>query len=117
MPTSAPWPGGRGLGGLAAGRDVPGQPGPVVDAGAPALVLYALAVAWAAVVAAVALTGPWQRDPLGPPGVIAAVTLGVIGLGLMTGSRLAVIHLPRVSGSAGSGSGAARLSPGPPGYR
>jgi hypothetical protein len=54
----------------------------------PALVLYALAVAWAAAVAAVALAGPWRRDPLGPPGVIAAVTLGVIGLGLMTGSRL-----------------------------
>ena len=56
--------------------------------GHPALVLYALAVAWAAAVAAVALAGPWRRDPLGPPGVIAAVTLGVIGLGLMTGSRL-----------------------------
>ena len=57
--------------------------------GHPALVLYALAVASAAVVAAVALAGPpWRKDPLGPPGVIAAVTLGVIGLGLMTGSRL-----------------------------
>jgi hypothetical protein len=56
--------------------------------GHPALVLYALAVAWAAAVAAAALAGPWRRDPLGPPGVIAAVTLGVIGLGLMTGSRL-----------------------------
>jgi hypothetical protein len=56
--------------------------------GHPALVLYTLAVAWAAAVAAVALAGPWRRDPLGPPGVIAAVTLGVIGLGLMTGSRL-----------------------------
>ena len=56
--------------------------------GHPALVLYALAAAWAAAVAAVALAGPWRRDPLGPPGVIAAVTLGVIGLGLMTGSRL-----------------------------
>jgi hypothetical protein len=56
--------------------------------GHPALALYALAVAWAAAVAAVALAGPWRRDPLGPPGVIAAVTLGVIGLGLMTGSRL-----------------------------
>jgi hypothetical protein len=35
-----------------------------------------------------ALAGPWRRDPLGPAGVIAAVTLGMIGLGLMTGSRL-----------------------------
>ncbi len=55
----------------------------------PALVLYGLAVVWAAVVAAAALTGPWRRDPLGPPGVVAAVTLGVIGLDLMTGSHLA----------------------------
>jgi hypothetical protein len=57
--------------------------------GHPALVLYGLAAAWAAAVAAVALAGPpWRKDPLGPAGVIAAVTLGVIGLGLMTGSRL-----------------------------
>jgi hypothetical protein len=57
--------------------------------GRPALVLYALAVAWATAMAAVALAGPpWRKDPLGPAGVIAAVTLGVIGLGLMTGSRL-----------------------------
>jgi hypothetical protein len=55
----------------------------------PALVLYAVAVAGAAVVAAAALSGPWRRDPLGPPGVVAAVTLGVIGLDLMTGSQLA----------------------------
>jgi hypothetical protein len=57
--------------------------------GHPALVLYAMTAAWAAVVAAVALAGPpWRKDPLGPAGVIAALTLGVIGLGLMTGSRL-----------------------------
>jgi hypothetical protein len=56
----------------------------------PALVLYSLAVAWAAVVAAVALAGPWRRDPLGPPGAVAAITLGVIGLDLMTGSHLAL---------------------------
>jgi hypothetical protein len=55
----------------------------------PAAVLYTLAVTWAAVVAAVALAGPWRRDPLGPPGVIAAVTLAVIGLDLVTGSHLA----------------------------
>jgi hypothetical protein len=55
----------------------------------PAVVLYSLAVAWAAVVAAAALAGPWRRDPLGPPGVVAAVTLGVIGLDLITGTHLA----------------------------
>jgi hypothetical protein len=55
----------------------------------PAAVLYSLTVAWAAVVAAAALAGPWRRDPLGPPGVVAAVTLAVIGLDLVSGSHLA----------------------------
>jgi hypothetical protein len=54
----------------------------------PAIVLYALALAWAAVIAAVALAGPWRRDPLGPPGLVAAVTVAVIGIDVMTGSRL-----------------------------
>lgn len=56
----------------------------------PAAVLYGAAVAWAALIAATALAGPWRRDPLGPPGVVAAVTLAVIGLDMMTGSRLAL---------------------------
>ncbi|HEV2377140.1 MAG TPA: hypothetical protein VGS19_33870 [Streptosporangiaceae bacterium] len=56
----------------------------------PAAVLYVSAAAWAVVVAVVALTGPWRRDPMGPPGVVGAVTLGVIGLDMMTGSRLAL---------------------------
>ena len=55
----------------------------------PAAVLYLLAAAWAALIAAVALAGPWRADPLGPPGVVAAVTLGVLALDLMTGSQLA----------------------------
>jgi len=54
----------------------------------PAVLLYVMAVIWAAVIAAIALTGPWRRDPLGPPGVVAAVTVGVIALDVMTGSRL-----------------------------
>jgi hypothetical protein len=54
----------------------------------PALLLYLLAAAWALVVAAIALAGPWRRDPLGPPGVIGAITLAVIGIDVMTGSRL-----------------------------
>jgi hypothetical protein len=56
----------------------------------PALVLYSLAVAWAAVIATVAVAGPWRRDPLGPAGAVAAITLGVIGLDLVTGSHLAL---------------------------
>jgi len=54
----------------------------------PALLLYALSVAWAAVIAAAALAGPWRRDPFGPPGFVGAVTVAVIGLDVMTGSRL-----------------------------
>ena len=54
----------------------------------PAVLLYSLAAAWAIVVAVVALAGPWRRNPMGPPGVVAAVTLVTIGLDVMTGSRL-----------------------------
>jgi hypothetical protein len=54
----------------------------------PALLLYTMALGWAALIAAVALAGPWRRDPFGPPGVVAAVTVMVIGLDVMTGSRL-----------------------------
>jgi hypothetical protein len=56
--------------------------------GHPAAALYAMAVVWAAAIAVIALAGPWRRDPLGPPGVVAAVTVGVIALDVMTGSRL-----------------------------
>ena len=58
--------------------------------GHPAVWLYTMAAGWAAVIAAIALGGPWRRDPLGPPGVVGAVTLGVIALDVMTGSRLQV---------------------------
>jgi hypothetical protein len=54
----------------------------------PAAVLYSLAAAWAVVLAGIALTGPWRRDPLGPAGLVAAVTAGVIALDMMTGSHL-----------------------------
>ncbi|HYZ53423.1 MAG TPA: hypothetical protein VE733_07975 [Streptosporangiaceae bacterium] len=54
----------------------------------PVIWLYGLTVAWTAVLGAVALAGPWRRDPFGPPGAVAAVTVAVIGLDVMTGSRL-----------------------------
>jgi hypothetical protein len=54
----------------------------------PAVLLYSLAAAWAVVIAAIALAGPWRRDPLGPPGAVAALTLAIIALDVMTGSRL-----------------------------
>jgi hypothetical protein len=60
----------------------------------PAVWLYAVAVAFAAVIGAVALLGPWRRDPkspenpLGPFGVICLLTVVVLGVDVMTGSRL-----------------------------
>jgi hypothetical protein len=54
----------------------------------PALLLYGLGLAWAAVIAAAALTGPWRRSTLGSPGFVCAITVAVIGLDVMTGSRL-----------------------------
>ncbi|HEX4254707.1 MAG TPA: hypothetical protein VH089_06450 [Streptosporangiaceae bacterium] len=54
----------------------------------PALWLYGLTVIWTAVVGAIALAGPWRRDPFGPPGAVAAVTVAVVGIDVMTGSRL-----------------------------
>lgn len=54
----------------------------------PALWLYGLTVAWTALIGTVALAGPWRRDPFGPPGAVAAVTVAVVGLDVITGSRL-----------------------------
>ncbi len=54
----------------------------------PALWLYGMASAWAVAIGLVALAGPWRRDPLGPPGFVAAVTVAVVGLDVITGSRL-----------------------------
>jgi len=54
----------------------------------PALLLYSMALGWAVLIAAAALAGPWRRHPFGPPGAVAAVTVAVIGLDVMTGSRL-----------------------------
>jgi hypothetical protein len=54
----------------------------------PALWLYGLAVIWALVIGAAALAGPWRRDPLGPFGAICLLTLVVLGIDVMTGSRL-----------------------------
>ena len=54
----------------------------------PAAWLYGMSIAWALVVAAAALAGPWRRDPLGPFGMICLFTLAVLGVDVMTGSRL-----------------------------
>jgi len=54
----------------------------------PALWLYGLAVVWTALIGAAALAGPWRRDPLGPFGAVCLLTVLVLGIDVMTGSRL-----------------------------
>ena len=54
----------------------------------PAAWLYVTSVAVAAVVAGVALAGPWRRHWLGPFGAVCLFTLVVLGIDVMTGSRL-----------------------------
>lgn len=54
----------------------------------PAAVLYSLTAGWAAVIGLAALRGPWRHDLFGPAGVVGAITVAVIGLDVMTGSRL-----------------------------
>jgi len=54
----------------------------------PAAWLYSASVALAGLVALVALLGLRHRDPLAPFGVICLFTLAVLGIDVMTGSRL-----------------------------
>ncbi|MBV9205267.1 MAG: hypothetical protein JO037_07650, partial [Actinobacteria bacterium] len=54
----------------------------------PAGWLYGVSAALALVVGLVALRGPWRRDPLGPFGAVCLFTLVVLGVDVMTGSRL-----------------------------
>lgn len=50
--------------------------------------LYGLTGVWTAALAGLAFAGRWRRDPFGPPGVICLVTVAVLGIDVMTGSRL-----------------------------
>jgi hypothetical protein len=54
----------------------------------PALWLYGLGLASAAVIALIAVAGPWRRQPFGPPGFVCATTAAVIAIDVITGSRL-----------------------------
>ncbi|WP_433444154.1 hypothetical protein [Nonomuraea sp. CA-141351] len=45
-------------------------------------------LACTALIAAVALAGPWRRDPLGPPAAVAAATAAVLVGDLLTGTTL-----------------------------
>jgi len=48
---------------------------------------------WSAALAAVALLGPWRRALLGPFGVVAGATAGVLALDVLTGSTLQLSSL------------------------
>jgi len=54
----------------------------------PAVWLYGIAAALALVIALAALAGTRRRDPLAPFGMVCLLTLAVLGLDVMTGSRL-----------------------------
>jgi len=54
----------------------------------PAAWLYGLAVAWSAVIGLAALLGTRGMDPLAPLGAVCLLTLAVLGIDVMTGSRL-----------------------------
>ncbi len=56
--------------------------------GHPAVALWVSALVATAVVAGVALAGPWRRTLLGPPGVVAGVTFGVLAADLVSGAHL-----------------------------
>jgi hypothetical protein len=56
----------------------------------PAIWLYGLGFGWAAVIGVAALIGPWRKAPFGPPGFVCAVTVAVIGIDVITGSRLQI---------------------------
>jgi hypothetical protein len=61
---------------------------PWIERSPPSVWLYGLSAGWTAVLAGLAFALPWRRDPLAPAGVICLVTLAVLGVDVMTGSRL-----------------------------
>lgn len=60
---------------------------------APFLTLVLTVVAGAAIVTLVAMLGPWRRNLLGPFGVVAALTAGVLTVDVFAGSRLMISSL------------------------
>jgi hypothetical protein len=54
----------------------------------PVATLVGGVLACTALIAAVALLGPWRRDPLGPPAAVAATTAAVLVGDLLTGTTL-----------------------------
>ncbi|MFL6136837.1 MAG: hypothetical protein ACJ74O_03445, partial [Frankiaceae bacterium] len=54
----------------------------------PVAAVAATSIAVAVALAALAWAGPWRREPLGPPAVVAGVTALILAADVVTGSRL-----------------------------
>ena len=61
--------------------------------GWPMVAIVASVAIWTAIIAVLALCGPWGSSGLGPVAVVSAVTVLVIGIDVMTGSRLQLSSL------------------------
>jgi hypothetical protein len=61
--------------------------------GLPLISVVASVALFAGAVSALALLGPWSRRPLGPVGMVCLATMAVLGLDVMTGSRLQLSSL------------------------
>ena len=61
--------------------------------GWPLLAIVVAVTAWTAIIAVFALLGPWGSSGLGPVAVVSAVTVLVLGIDVMTGSRLQLSSL------------------------
>ena len=68
-------------------------------AGNDALAVFTLVGGFALAIAAVALLGPWRRYALGPLGVVAGVTAGVLAVDVITGSRLQLSSIIELKGA------------------
>jgi hypothetical protein len=59
----------------------------------PMIAIVAAVGIWTAIIAVLALCGPWGSTGLGPVAVVSAVTVLVLGLDIMTGARLQLSSL------------------------
>ncbi|MCK0112180.1 hypothetical protein MWU75_08530 [Ornithinimicrobium sp. F0845] len=57
------------------------------------LTLTVVLVVLVAAHVAVAVAGPWRHHPVGPPAIVAALTVVVVGVDVILGSRLALISI------------------------
>lgn len=62
-------------------------------ASSPVTALTLTVLGLAALVAALARSGPWRRDPLAPVATVAAVTLAVLGVDMICSARLGLVSV------------------------